>query len=145
MPSRQLFMAGPEQGGEAEKQAPKKPDQQGYENPDAAAQKAKESAGKMVDSAQNSVDQLKGGAEQKYEAKPFTAEELKNKTKGYPEVAPAKPADLVQAMKTGFKDQRKEDMDHGDTINATDVDGKEVILLCDKSGKTPKYRLFKQA
>jgi hypothetical protein len=115
-------------------------------SPESAAGEAKSRAAKLVANAGQKAEQLVTH-EQTYEAQPFSAEELKSKTKGFPEVKPAKPADLIANLKANFQQSRNEPMDHGDVASAFidpgDGNEMEYILLCDKSGKTPKYRLFK--
>lgn len=151
MPNRQIFMAGENQP-ETQKQPEKPVDAPSLEtNVDKTRQEGKKTVDKAKDILnQFQAEQLKNGPETEYKAQPFTKEELSQKTKNYPEVRPAAPADIIKSMKDSFKAQNNENMDHGDTASAFidygDGKGeKEVILLCDKSSGHTQYRVFKQS
>lgn len=136
MQNRQVFMAGGREG--------QGPEGQGQE----VEKKATNPVADAFEANANKGEQLKSGPETKYEAKPFTKEELEQKSKGYPEVKPAAPSDILSQMKANFKKERKEKMDHGDTSTVFIDEGKgekEWVILMDKSGGKENVRLFKQA
>lgn len=117
--------------------------------PKSAGDEAKKNAARMIEGGQKNVERLghQTAPEVNYNPQPFSPEEVKEKVGEFlREIRPAKPAELVSDMKTNFRRQNGEPMDHGDVITAEVEDAKGKVikyaLLCDQTKKGDPFRLF---
>lgn len=146
MPKRQLFMAGNGPEGEQKEQPEQKEGQkqQGEYTPG----DAKKDAAKVVAGGQDFLDKAEGldaGTPRVEQKEPITESEMKQLSKGYPEVALEQ--DVVSAIKAQHekenkgKDKSYQVMIHRDT-GTYFKGGYEYVLVIDANHKPPE-RLFK--
>lgn len=144
-------MAGNPEGSMSDKPVDQKEKKEGQQPGPDAANGAKVEGARVVSGQQAMLDRLdadqlddkkKDKIDQKYEAKPFTPEELAKKTKGLPEIAIAGNEKLIAELKAKFKEGSGKDMEHGDNQYKSESGDYQYVLLFDGTRKPPE-RLFR--